>query len=166
MNFDLKSLSAEAVPAALKRAEHYRLLNEPVLAESICRDILATEPGHRQALITLVLALTDQFGAETARKADEAKTMLDQITEPYERNYYTGLICERRATSYLKRETTGSSGWAYDWYRRAMEWYEKAADMRPAGNDDALLRWNSCARAIMQNRLKEVHEEYNEPVLE
>ena len=33
-----------------------------------------------------------------------------------------------------------------------MAWYEKAEAQRPAGNDDALLRWNACARLIMRDR--------------
>ena len=36
--FDLKPLSKDAIPAALSKAERYRLLNEPWQAESICRD--------------------------------------------------------------------------------------------------------------------------------
>ena len=49
MEFELKGLSKTAIPAALERAEKYRLLNEPVQAESICRDILATEPDNQHA---------------------------------------------------------------------------------------------------------------------
>ena len=44
--FDLKPLDLDAVPAALARAERYRLLNEPSEAESICLDILAVDPGQ------------------------------------------------------------------------------------------------------------------------
>jgi hypothetical protein len=29
-----------------------------------------------------------------------------------------------------------------------MEWYEKAMVLRPAANDDPLLRWNTCARFL------------------
>ena len=36
---------------------------------------------------------------------------------------------------------------AYDWLRHAMEWYEQAEALRPPGNVDAVLRWNSCVRA-------------------
>ncbi len=39
--FELKPLSPQAIPAALEKAKHYRLLNEPGAAESICLDILA-----------------------------------------------------------------------------------------------------------------------------
>jgi hypothetical protein len=38
--FKLKVLRTGAIPAALERAERYRLLNEPTQAESICLDIL------------------------------------------------------------------------------------------------------------------------------
>ena len=37
--YELKSISTEAVPGALGKAERYRLLNEPREAESICRDV-------------------------------------------------------------------------------------------------------------------------------
>jgi len=29
-----------------------------------------------------------------------------------------------------------------------MEWYRKAEDLRPEGNDDAILRWNTCVRLL------------------
>ncbi|MGQ0562151.1 MAG: hypothetical protein ACT443_09790 [Gemmatimonadota bacterium] len=165
-DFELKKLHKDAVPAALQKAQHYRLLNEPRQAESICRDILDVEPAHKQAMITLALALTDQFGSETTRLASEAMRLLEQVPDDYERMYYSGLVCERRATSYLESLAPGTSGWAYDWYRQAMEWYEKAEAIRPAGNDDALLRWNTCARIIMQNQLEPATEPAYEPALE
>ena len=59
--FELKTLSKSAVPAALAQAERYRLLNEPAEAESICLDVLRVEPDNQDALVTLVLSLTDQF---------------------------------------------------------------------------------------------------------
>jgi hypothetical protein len=34
-----------------------------------------------------------------------------------------------------------------------MNWFEKAEVLRPAGNDDAILRWNGCARVISRNNL-------------
>ena len=45
--FELKPLSQKPLPAALAKAERYRLLNEPSEAESICQDILAVEPATR-----------------------------------------------------------------------------------------------------------------------
>ena len=65
--FKLKPLSKEAVPAALEKANCYRFLNEPVEAESICLDILEVEPENQQAIITLLLSLTDQFGHDLGK---------------------------------------------------------------------------------------------------
>ncbi|HEY3052652.1 MAG TPA: hypothetical protein VGK04_04610 [Thermoanaerobaculia bacterium] len=43
----------------------------------------------------------------------------------------------------------------------------RAEKIRPAGNDDALLRWNTCARIFMNNReLRPREEERVEPYLE
>ena len=46
---ELKPLSREAIPGALARVERYRLLNEPEQAESICQDILRTDPDNQEA---------------------------------------------------------------------------------------------------------------------
>lgn len=44
--FELKPLSEGAIPKALKKAERYRLLNEPRQAESICQDVLSIDPDN------------------------------------------------------------------------------------------------------------------------
>ena len=59
--FELKTLSPEGVPAALEKALRYRMLNEPEQAESICEDVLRLEPDNQEALVMLILALTDRF---------------------------------------------------------------------------------------------------------
>src|SRR5437588_507742 len=59
--FELKTLTREAIPAALEKAVRYRLLNEPEQAESICEDVLRIDPENQEALATLVLALTDRL---------------------------------------------------------------------------------------------------------
>ncbi|MGH9042039.1 MAG: hypothetical protein ACRDZ3_17605, partial [Acidimicrobiia bacterium] len=69
----LKRISKVAIPEALAKAERYRLLNEPNQAESICLDILEVDPKHQQALVTLILAMTDQFGTERARGAQDVR---------------------------------------------------------------------------------------------
>jgi hypothetical protein len=150
MNFELKPLSTRSIPEALAKAERYRLLNESKLSESICLDILAIEPAHQQALISLLLARTDQFGGNvTAAKAQE---VLPMIQGSYERAYYAGIICERIGHARLRQGGPGSAQIAYQALREAMEHYEQAEALRPPGNDDAILRWNTCARVIMQNR--------------
>ena len=70
--FDLKPLSKSAVPAALAKAERYRLLNEPMQAASICEDVLRVDPDNAPARVALILALSDEFGgAEQALDAYE-----------------------------------------------------------------------------------------------
>ncbi len=149
--FELKELSPEGVAAALLKAERYRLLNEPWQAESICRDILRAEPEHEQALVTLVLAISDQFRTEGAQRMEEARQVLAQLKGDYKRAYYSGILWERRATAQLTQHTNAAGHIAYDGLRRAMEYYEQAERSRPAGNDEALLRWNTCARLIMSH---------------
>lgn len=144
----LKQLSPAAIPRALEKAERYRLLNQPWAAESICLDILATEPGHQKAIRMLLLALTDQFGVQLAGGVERAREGLARLSSDYERAYYAGIICERRAKAQLDRRAPGAGFIAYEWLREAMSWYEKAEGIRPEGNDDALLRWNTCARML------------------
>ena len=151
--FELKPLSREGIPAALEKALRYRLLNEPAEAESICLDVLHIEPDHQQALVILLLALTDRFGKGYGVGVHQVQEVLTQIRDPYERAYYAGIICERRAKAQLLQSGLGSGLGAYEFLREAMHHYEHAETLRPAGNDDALLRWNACARIIMQNNL-------------
>jgi hypothetical protein len=163
--FDLKTLSPEAVPRALAKAERYRLLNEPGEAESICLDALATEPDNQEALATLLLALTDQFVGNPKRVSDAWHTV-GRLRDDYERAYYTGIIYERRAKALLAHQTPRGGSRAYEWIREAMASYEQAEAIRPSNNDDALLRWNACARLIMQDRhLEPAREEPSEPLL-
>jgi len=163
--FELKTLSPEAVPRALSKAERYRLLNEPGEAESICLDALATDPDNQEALATLLLALTDQFVGDSSRVSDAWKT-IGRLRDEYERVYYAGIIQERRAKAVLAHGTPRGSGRAYEWLREAMEHYERAEAIRPPNNDDAILRWNACARLIMHDRhLGPSSEEPSEPLL-
>ncbi len=151
--FELKNLSEEAVSAAIEKAKHYRLLNEPGAAESICLDILQIEPDNQEALITIVLAMSDRFSKDYTVGGSQIQDYLSQITDEYKRAYYTGIIYERRAKATLSRNTPGSESTAYELFRQAMDWFEKAELIRPSGNDDVILRWNGCARIIMSNNL-------------
>ena len=147
MKFELKPLSSEAVPRALAKAERYRLLNEPREAESICLDALEREPANQEALKMLLLALTDQFGHEEVPSTiAEASKIVARLRDDYDRAYYTGIIYERRAKAHVQ-----DAGRAFEWLREAMRWYEQAEAIRPPGNDDAVLRWNTCARLIMRD---------------
>jgi hypothetical protein len=163
--FELKSLSREAVPRALAKAERYRLLNEPSEAHSICLDVLAVDPDNQEVMATLILALTDQFDQHPAL-VHEALAAVARLRDGYERAYYTGIIQERRAKALLAHRTPRSGANVYEWLRNAMARYEEADAMRPANNDDARLRWNACARLIAGNPdLTPVSEDPREPLL-
>ena len=151
--FELKQLSREAIPTALDKALRYRLLEEPNEAESICQDILSIEPDNQQALVVLLLALTDRFSKGHAAGVRQARDLLSRLHDEYERAYYAGIICERQAKAWLQQGHPGASHDAYEFLSEAMSWFEKAEALRPPKNDDALLRWNTCARMIMANRL-------------
>jgi hypothetical protein len=144
---ELKALSADAIESALAKAERYRLLNEPGEAESICLDVLQIDSTNQAAHITLLLALTDQFG-DVPGAHDRAREALASLQSEYDRAYYAGIIAERRAKAQLSRGGAGSSVGAYDWLAEAMRHFERADALRPAGNDDARLRWNACARFL------------------
>ncbi len=166
--FELKPISPGGIPGALQKAERYRLLNEPSAAESICLDILEVEPEHQPALVTLLLARTDQFAHATGSGLlGRAREVLPRIRDEYTRAYYAGVIAERHAKAHLAAGGPGTARMAYDGFREAMEHYARAERLRAPGNDEAVLRWNSCARILNAHpHLAPTGEERYEPVLE
>ena len=52
--FELKLLSKEGIDSSIEKAELYRLLNQPQLAESICLDILLVSPDNQKASTILL----------------------------------------------------------------------------------------------------------------
>lgn len=163
--FELKSISMESVPVALEKAERYRLLKEPWMAESICLDILEVDPDNTRAVVVLLLAMTDQFDTSSLVDMNETNKLLDRIPDKYEQYYYAGLICERKGKSVLAKNAP-DKGFAYEWLRDAMDQYEKAEAIRPPGNDDSILRWNTCVRLIVRHHLEPRNESYVEQQLE
>lgn len=165
--YSLKPITGAGVPAALEKAERYRLLNDSTAAESICQDVLEIDPTNQLALTTLLLAITDGFADNAADAVARARDVLPRLDDEYKRHYYAGIICERRATAHLRRGGPRAHEVADGWLREAMPHYERAEHMRPAGNDEAILRWNACARLLNRSeRLHpRVHEEF-EPALE
>ena len=152
MTFELKKLTYDGIESALSKAERYRLLNEPAEASSICRDVLALDPQNQQALVALILSLSDQYalGVDPSREIDSLSAKLG---DPFEKAYYSGLALERRAKAlFLQRGAKmGTSHIVHAWMHRAMQSFEQAEAIRPAGNDEPLLRWNACARFLMQH---------------
>jgi hypothetical protein len=153
--FELKPLSVDSIPRALEKAERYRLLNEPAEAESICQDILRIDPDHQQALVMLILALTDQFDDGIPGLHVEVRDVVGRLRDGYERMYYAGIVAERRGKALLRGGGPGASTVAHEAIRDAMTLYSEAEAMRPTGNDDALLRWNACARLLMRDHADE-----------
>ena len=85
----------------------------------------------------------------------------------YERAYYAGIISERSARARMQQGLPGANFKAYEEFTEAMRSYERAEPLRPAGNDDAVLRWNTCARTLSTNHdLRPQPEEIHEPVLD
>ena len=147
----LKTLAKEAVPSALEKAERYRLMHESMEAESICRDVLEVEPDNQKALIILLLALTDKFKQQLNPTFTQAQEVLEKLSDQYCKAYYGGIICERRAKAHMLGGGPGAGRVAFEWFHKAMNLFETALNSCSPGNQDAVLRWNTCARIIMQN---------------
>lgn len=146
MEFNLKPISKAGIPEAISKAEVYRYLNEPGEAESICRDILAIEPGNQAATRLLGLALTDQFKGDLSDRESEAEALFRSLTNEYERTYHCGLLYERRAKAQLKAGRLVHT--VLPVFEHAMRYFDEAANIRPPGNDDSILRWNRCVRLL------------------
>jgi hypothetical protein len=144
----------------------YRLLNEPSEAESICLDVLQVDSENQQAIATLILALADRFDKGHAVEAARARELLRRLRDPYERAYYAGILYERQAKAVLAQGAFGAEALAFDLLHEGMRCFEQAEALRPPHNDDARLRWNTCARMIMCRNLRHESLERAEPVLE
>lgn len=163
---ELKPIHREAVPGAIEKAEHYRLLNEPGAAESICRDVLRVDSANQRALVVLLLALTDQFGRPGRSRVNDARAVVERLEREYDKAYYQGLICERAGKAELRRGGPAAEPAAHNWLREAMGWYEEAERVRPPGNDDAILRWNACVRLQRDRRMGPRTEDFFEQPIE
>jgi len=146
MTYQLKCISNAGITEAIAKAELYRSLNEPEEAESICRDILAIEPQHQLALRLLGLALTDQFTGGSSDCVREAEETFQQLGDRYERLYYMGIVNERRAKAQLRSGQQPHT--VLPLFEDALRSFGEAEKIRPAGNDDAILRWNRCVRLL------------------
>src|SRR6202521_4798055 len=149
MEFTLKTISKAGIPEAISKAELYRSLNEPEEAESICRDILAVEPEHQLGRRLLGLAITDQFCGDASDRCAEVEDLFQKLAEPYERLYYTGLLHERRAKAQMRVGRAPHT--LTPLFAEAMRCSAEAEGNRPPDNDDAVLRWNRCARLLQSH---------------
>ncbi len=151
---ELHKIHPEAVDHSLEKARQYRSLLEPEMAISICLDIFAVDKNHQPALIVYILALTDSLAKSGMKKPD--KFILDAIKRldtKYNRFYYEGIFYERKARGLIAHHTMSKS-FAYRLLLDAMACYEKAEKLSDSANDDAVLRYNSCARVIENEHLE------------
>ena len=150
METKLKPISQAGIAEAVSKVEVYRYLNEPGEAESICRDILAVDADNQAALRLLGLAITDQFDGSTSDRYAEAENVFRSLTNEYDRIYHRGIVHERKAKAQLKVGRLAHT--ILPIFEEAMRYFEDAEKIRPANNDDAILRWNRCLR-LLQSRM-------------
>ena len=146
MEFKLKTISQDGIAEAIAKAEHYRHLNEPEESESICHDILAVDPENQTALRILGLAITDEFTGEVCDRYSEAESAFLRLSDPYEKQYCMGLLWERQAKKQMRAGRAPHALTAL--FHEAMRYFEEAEKIHPPKNDDAILRWNRCARLL------------------
>ncbi len=151
MRFELKKLRSESISDALEHAKHYRNLNDPCVAESICLDILEIEPKNEEATVLLLLSLTDQLEENLSGTLQRAQECRRRLKDPFDQAYYEGLICERQARAVMKQAGPRARHAAYNWLRHAMECYEQAAELKQERRSYTVLRWNTCARILNRN---------------
>lgn len=156
MEYKLKSISQAGISEANSKAELYRLLNEPEEAESICQDVLSTDPENQTALRLLGLAISDQFEGGADDRYVEAENIFERLTDPYERFYFTGLAHERRAKAQLRAGRPPHTLLVL--FEEAMRCFEAAERVRPQGNDDSILRWNRCVRILQSKDEADWHQ--------
>jgi len=158
--FEPKALPCEA-EAALELAERCLAEREPEEAESLCLDVLAIAPGNDRAALLLVrsrLALLDHARPEDVERARQALTGL---SNEYDRLFYGGVLCTRRAKHQLRQRGAHSGASAYDSLRRAMEHFEAAARLAPE-SPEPVARWNACVRLIARHPACQPHPDRDE----
>lgn len=145
MAWELKPLGARNLSAAVTLAKHYRDLNQPEEAESICRDILAVSPDNEDALRTLGLALTDRFPSAWMTLFDEACATFAKLRSEYERVYYTGIAWERYAKAQIEAGRVDNAVHAFE---EAIARFLEADKLGSPDDPAPVLHYNRCVRAL------------------
>ena len=145
MSWELKKLADKNLVAAITLAKHYRDLNQPDEAESICRDVLDVAPANVDALRTLGLALTDRFPTAWMSLFDEACATFNKLPNEYERVYYVGVAWERYAKAQLE---AGRAHNAIHAFEEALARFEEAAGLAAKDDPAPILHYNHCVRAL------------------
>jgi len=142
----LKTISASGIAEALSKAQLYRYLREPEESESICQDILATDPENQAALRLLGLSITDQFTGDVQDRYAEVEAIFRRLTSTYAQHYYLGILSERRGKAQMRAGRPAYVVVAL--IEEAMRHFAEAEKIRPEANEEAILRWNRCVRLL------------------
>jgi tetratricopeptide (TPR) repeat protein len=140
----LKRLPLASLEAAIARAEHYRDLNQPEEAESICLDVLDVDGNHQAAWTLLGLAITDRLATHEAGLLEEAIAAFEHLEDVYQRTYHAGIAWERAGKAHLERHEAHNAVTAFE---HALSMFERAEGLRP-DSPDPILRWNRCVRLL------------------
>jgi tetratricopeptide (TPR) repeat protein len=144
MRFELKRLDRASLEAAIQKAAHYRDLNQPEEAESICLDVLDVDATHQTAWKILGLAITDRLPSGRVGLLEEAIEAFEKLGDEYERAYHLGVAWERAAKAHLERGEAHSALTAFE---HALRLFDQAAALR-RDSADPVLRWNRCVRLL------------------
>lgn len=147
MGWELKKLRDKNLETAINLAKHYRDLNQPEEAESICRDVLEVAPTNVDALRTLGLALTDRFASAWMSLFEEACATFKKLPGDYERAYYAGIAWERYAKAQLE---AGRAHNAIHAFEQALESFDEASSLAAKDDPAPILHYNRCVRALTQ----------------
>jgi tetratricopeptide (TPR) repeat protein len=148
MTYELKKLADKNLGAAITLAKHYRDLNQPDEAESICRDVLEVAPDDVDALRTLGLTLTDRFPTAWMSLFEEACATFKKLPSEYERHYYVGIAWERYAKAQLE---SGRAQNAIHAFEEAIAKFEAASALAAKDDPAPILHYNRCVRALTTN---------------
>ena len=148
MSYELKRLADKNLGTAITLAKHYRDLNQPEEAESICRDVLDVAPDNADALRTLGLALTDRFSSAWMSLFEEACSTFKKLPTDYERAYYVAVAWERYAKAQLE---AGRAHNAIHAFEEAMQRFEEASQHAAKDDPAPILHYNHCVRALTTN---------------
>jgi tetratricopeptide (TPR) repeat protein len=148
-SYSLKRLTGAHLEAAIVKAAHYRDLNQPEEAESICRDVLDVDGANQAAWKLLGLAITDRLATPEAGLLEEAVAAFGRLEDDYERVYHVGVAWERAAKAHVERSEAHSALTAFE---HALSLFERAERMRP-DSADPILRWNRCVRLLSSHPL-------------
>ena len=153
------TINKSSLPSVIAKAKQYRSLLEPDLAISICLDVFAVDQNNQEALVIYILSLTDLYSHDVKVDQEKILSAINRLNSDFERNYYIGLMHERKARSYLNKHMSRS--FAFEGLQNAMEYYELAEKLQPEDICDANLRYNSCLRTIEKEKLTP-RQEFNE----